>query len=348
MKVRYLDSRDVESLTDAMASAARKSSKLDLAAAFLTTAGAEQVLSLASMLSGPASSRQVRVLVGTWLDVSEPRALRRLRRAKGVVLRVSKQNGFHVKHLSLRGKKQVVAFTGSANFTAKGLGGAGELVAEITDKAESSTDRTESDAFRRLWEDAYPDTFTDEVIAAYAKSWKPPRHFPTEGPRSSKKLLKLFGASAARASKPLDDGSVLWFPTDATVSSQTVEALKRETGGASRFVGLGSRRSTFERVQAGTRHIWILDLEERPKDRTLEFHQILREVELPTEQDGRYFAVLTPVRRVVRLTKKNRQRLKELGLVRRVDSLASGERTLRTGTNSKAAAVWALSQAPRR
>lgn len=348
MKVRYLDSRDVESLSDAMVSAASKSSKLDIAAAFLTMAGAEQVLNLAARLSGPASARQVRVLVGTWLDVTDPRALRRLRRAKSVALRVSKQSGFHVKHLSLRGNKQVVTFTGSANFTAKGLGGAGELVAEITDKTESSTERAESDAFRRLWEDAYPDTFTDKVIAAYAKTWKPPQHFPTQGPRSSKRLLKLFGALAARASKSPDDGSVLWFPTNATVSSKTVEALKRETGGASSFVGLGSRRATFERVQAGTRHIWILDLEERPKDRTLEFHQVLREIELPTEHDGRYFAVLSPVKRVVRLTRRNRQRLKELGLVRRVDSLASGERILRAGANSKAAAVWALSQSPRR
>lgn len=87
MRARYLDSRDVETLTEALTKAASRSSEMDIAAAFFTKAGAEQVEALLHQLSGPQKKQQVRVLVGTWLGVTEPAALRQLHRNPRIQLR---------------------------------------------------------------------------------------------------------------------------------------------------------------------------------------------------------------------------------------------------------------------
>ena len=348
MSIRYLDSRDIETLSDALSRAAGRSREMGIAAAFLTMAGADQVLALRRRLLRPEKRQQVRVLVGTWLGVTEPAALRRLRSDKGILLRIAKTPGFHVKHVSFRGGKKLIALTGSANFTSKGLGGQGELVVEVSDSLRSSTDSVERDAFRRLWDDAYPDALTDSVIAYYSKVRRPPRFLRENGTRAGKSLLQKFGKLAARVPPPRDDGSVLWFPADESMADSTLKALDDEPGGKGKdyFLGLQSK-STFNRIQKGTRQVWLLDLLGRPKNRTLQFRRVIREVEMPTEDDGRYFAILGPVVRRILLTKANRSALKKMGVVKRVDSLASEVQTLRPGVKSRVAKLFALS-APHR
>jgi HKD family nuclease len=344
MSIRYLDSRDVETFGRAISKAASRAHEANIAAAFLTMAGANQVLQLVKLLKGPRSKQQVRVLVGTWLGVTEPDALRRLRRAKGVTLRVARTPGFHVKHASFRSGTAVTAFTGSANFTAKGLGGEGELVVEVTEKLRSSTDAVERDAFRRLWADAYPDSLTDKVIAAYNKIRKPPRFLDRNGTRPGKSLLNQFGRRASKTTTPKADGSALWFPIVGTFSEATEEALEAEAGKAADVVGLASK-GLFDRIKNGTRLLWQLDRRGRPKKRSLQLGRVIRELEMPTENDGRYFAVLSPVLRRIQLTKANKQTLKSLGLVRRVDSLECDPKTLRPGVRSKLALLHAMSKA---
>src|SRR5207245_2658607 len=75
MSVRYLESRDVETFPEAMSKVASRSRQMDIATAFLTMAGANQILQLKRQLVGPKRKQQVRVVVGTWLDVTEPAAL---------------------------------------------------------------------------------------------------------------------------------------------------------------------------------------------------------------------------------------------------------------------------------
>lgn len=286
MRVRYLDSRDVETLSEAMVRAARMSNTLDVVAAFLTNAGADQVLRLVGLLAGPKRRRRVRVLVGTWLGVTDPTAIRRLRRSKALTLRVARTPGFHAKHASLRGKGAFVSFTGSANFTAKGLGGEGELVVEVADKSSSASASAEEDAFRRLWADAYPDTLTDSVLAAYSKTRKPPHFEPSQGARFGKTLLEKFGRRARTAEKQVDDGTTLWFPVHGTLSKGTAAALAQEVGvqaSKSDAIGLGDK-TTFNRIKNGARKVWVLDLRGRPDDRNLRLHDVLREVEMPTDR----------------------------------------------------------------
>ena len=59
----------------------------------------------------------------------------------------------------------------------------GELVAEVSDKPRAPFDSTGRDAFRRLWDEGYPDDLTDGVIAAYSKGWKPNSSFTTRSDR---------------------------------------------------------------------------------------------------------------------------------------------------------------------
>jgi hypothetical protein len=51
----------------------------------------------------------------------------------------------------------------------------GELVAEVSDKPRAPFASTGRDAFRRLWDEGYPDDLTDEVIAAYWQLHHRPR-----------------------------------------------------------------------------------------------------------------------------------------------------------------------------
>lgn len=347
MRVRYLDSRDVETLAEAMVRAAKKATTLDLVAAFLTDAGADQILKLAGHLAGPKKKQRARVLVGTWLGVTDPKALRRLRSSPSLTVRIARAPGFHAKHASFRGTATFVSFTGSANFTAKGLGGEGELVVEVADKLASSAASAEADVFRRLWADAYPDALTDAVVAAYSATRKPPHFQPRQGARFGKTLLQKFGRRSQKASKPADDGTTLWFPVFGTLSEETAATLVQEAGtdpGKSEPIGLGAK-APFDRIKNGARRVWVLDLRGRPQDRNLHLHDVLREVEMPTERDGRYFAVLSRPRRSIDLRKKgNRLRLKALGLVRRVDSLNSDTITLRRGTGGKATALLQMSR----
>jgi len=343
MKTRFLDSRDVESLDDALETKAIRSWELDVATAFLTIAGAKQLDLLAKRLARPKRQQQVRVLVGLWMSITEPRALEFLRkRSSHIKLRLAKTPGFHVKHYVFRGKSHVSTFTGSANLTAKGLGGVGELVAEVADKPKSLFASHERDVFRHLWEDTYPDELTDKIIAEYKRAWNPPKRRDSWD-RAAESLLKKFGKQAnAVVGTVKTDGSALWVPASGNLSEATVAALNRESPPSQvrlDFQGLGEK-GLYERVRSGTREVWSLDLRGGPENRTLMHHRVLREVELPTEHDGRYFLVMAPADMKINLANRtNRERLRELGLVKRIDSLSSTTKVLRSGVLAKLRAM---------
>lgn len=343
MKTRFLDSRDVESLDDALKTKATRSWELDAATAFLTIAGAKQLDLLSRRLARPKRQQQVRVLVGLWMSITEPRALEFLwKRSSRIKLRLAKTPGFHVKHYVFRGKSHVTTFTGSANLTSKGLGGIGELVAEVADKPKSLFESHERDVFRRLWEDAYPDELTDKVIAEYKRAWNPPKRRDSWD-RAAESLLKKFGKQANAVLKTVEtDGSALWIPTSGNLDENTVAALLREAPSSRSgldFQGLGEKW-IYDRARSGTKEVWSLDLRGRPEDRTLMHHRILREVELPTERDGRYFLVMAPADMKISLANRaNRESLRELGLVERIDSLSSTTKVLRSGKLAKLKAI---------
>jgi HKD family nuclease len=336
MAVRFLDSRDVETLADAMWRAAGTARELDVAAAFLTAAGVDQILALAGHLSPPKKRQEVRVVVGTWLGVTDPAALKRLWGTKGIKVRVSQTPGFHVKHAVLRGDSAVTTFTGSANFTAKGLGGQGELVVEVTEKPRSSFASVERDSFRHLWDAGFPDDLTAEVISAYSRMPRPTfSGLNNEGERYGKSLLERFG-KRLRAAEPKDDGSTLWLYINGTLSTATESALYAQAAGERKpdFVSLTARK-WLERVNDGARRLWVLDVRGKSSARKLELYQVVRVLEMPTPSDGRYFAILRPPARKIGLGRNNRQALKDIGLVDRIDSLASQNRSLSKGKIAK-------------
>src|SRR4051794_7385529 len=94
MSIRYLDSRDIETFSGAMSKAAARSQQFDLATAFLTEAGAKQVVHLVVCLVGQKKKKRARVVVGPWLGVTKPAALRKLQRFDGVNLRIARTPGF--------------------------------------------------------------------------------------------------------------------------------------------------------------------------------------------------------------------------------------------------------------
>ena len=221
---------------------------------------------------------------------------------------------------------------------------AASTLRSVTDKRPSSTDSVERDVFQRVWtNDTFSDALTDKVIAAYAKKRKPPKLLRRQGARTGKSLLKQFGVLSKRSSAQKNDGAVLWLPVTGSLSDATVDALEQEARRkGDHYVSL--TKSLFDRIRMGARRVWLLDLQGRAKDRRLRFRDVIDHKELPTESEGRYFAILARIRRHIPLTRGNKKRLKDLRLVRRVDSLACEPQTLRPGANSKVAKLLALSQ----
>jgi hypothetical protein len=181
------------------------------------------------------------------------------------------------------------------------------------------------------------------VIDVYAKGWKPPSYLTDAGRRPGKLLLEKFGSAATKVSKPPDDGTVLWLPVEGSITEATSNAVLAEAGKKSGEVLAVGYKSTFDRIKNGTRSIWCLDIRGGPRHRKVTLHRVLREVLLPTDDDM-YFAVVGKAERSIRLTLANKQVLKGLGLVQRIDSLRSNVKILRAG---KAAKLMALA-VPRR
>jgi superfamily II DNA or RNA helicase/diadenosine tetraphosphate (Ap4A) HIT family hydrolase len=98
------------------------STTCDIAVAFLLDSGARMIV--AHLQDFLARGGRARVLVGDYLDVTEPAALRRLNDLSGdLVVRVfeARERGFHLKTYIFRTDVEGIAFVGSSNLSAPAL-----------------------------------------------------------------------------------------------------------------------------------------------------------------------------------------------------------------------------------
>jgi diadenosine tetraphosphate (Ap4A) HIT family hydrolase/HKD family nuclease len=94
----------------------------DIAVAFLLDSGARMIV--AHLRDFLARGGQARILVGDYLDVTEPAALRRLNDLSGdLVVRVyeARDRGFHLKTYIFQTEAEGIAFVGSSNLSAPAL-----------------------------------------------------------------------------------------------------------------------------------------------------------------------------------------------------------------------------------
>jgi superfamily II DNA or RNA helicase/diadenosine tetraphosphate (Ap4A) HIT family hydrolase len=98
------------------------SATCDIAVAFLLDSGARMIV--AHLQDFLARGGRARILVGDYLDVTEPAALRRLNDLSGdLVVRVfeARERGFHLKTYIFRTDVEGIAFVGSSNLSAPAL-----------------------------------------------------------------------------------------------------------------------------------------------------------------------------------------------------------------------------------
>ncbi|MDP3691538.1 HIT domain-containing protein, partial [Bradyrhizobium sp.] len=98
------------------------STTFDIAVAFLLDSGARMIV--AHLRDFLARGGQARILVGDYLDVTEPAALRRLNDLSGnLLVRVfeARDRGFHLKTYIFQTDREGIAFVGSSNLSAPAL-----------------------------------------------------------------------------------------------------------------------------------------------------------------------------------------------------------------------------------
>ena len=99
-----------------------RSTTCDIAVAFLLDSGARMIV--AHLRDFLARGGRARILVGDYLDVTEPAALRRLNDLSGdLVVRVyeARDRGFHLKTYIFQTDVEGIAFVGSSNLSAPAL-----------------------------------------------------------------------------------------------------------------------------------------------------------------------------------------------------------------------------------
>jgi HKD family nuclease len=173
--------------------------RIDIAVAFVTAAGLDQVLHL---LKRVAAKGEVRILTGFYQGFTEPKALRTLLReqrntAGRLSVKVSNDPHFHWKAYLLVKKATARVVVGSSNLTADGLNQTGELNLALSVGTSSKAFRDVSRVFNDHWTGKSA-PLTASVVGKY-ETW---REAAGGSPRHRKVPIKKLISGAAKAEKP--------------------------------------------------------------------------------------------------------------------------------------------------
>jgi len=109
---------------------------------------------------------KVRVLTSTRAGITEPKALRKLRKTENVELRLSSDNGFHAKFYIITTKNRKLIFIGSSNLTAQGLFAKGELNTRFIFTKKDRVFKKCKNIFEQWWS-ATSDKDIDKCLDSY-------------------------------------------------------------------------------------------------------------------------------------------------------------------------------------
>jgi HKD family nuclease len=172
MQLTVVSNRGPNRLIDYLRGSLRGATRADFAVAFASFQGVSEIL---DALPRVARRDGVNILTGIYQDVTEPRVLRALLRArKGTggkfSVRLSKDLRFHQKLFLIRKVARVVAVIGSSNLTAGGLKENREPCAAFHVRPNSYDARRLEEAFRDEWRNAVP--LEEERIRLYEKRYE--------------------------------------------------------------------------------------------------------------------------------------------------------------------------------
>lgn len=293
---------------------------IDVAVAFVTSAGLKIVLNL---LQRAASRGRVRFLTGLYQGFTEPKALRTLLRSQEetggkLSVQISTVPHFHWKSYFLLKRTSATVVVGSSNLTDDGLRQAGEFNVVLTLKQSSSQFKCIHDIFDRNWQGKSKPLNID-VLRRY-ESWRTKHGGGQKAPRVP--LSQIIGAIPPEQPSTAVDRRYWLSSLNGELSDET-EAVLQETTDWDRR-GLAYMSTWRPTYHEGDRVV-LFDL----WNNVLSVVEVVAMTQTPqATPDGKHFAAYRMIRNAPkrRLVKKRWQSLRAAGLIRRKDDVFTGKK----------------------
>lgn len=231
-------------MADVLVAALADATDVAASVAFVQSSGLHLLLS--ALKAARLRGARVRVLTSTYLDVTEPQALRALMALRGVELRVQVgPQGFHAKAHLLVLREAKVGWVGSSNWSASGLRDNIEWNARIDDPAAFD------DAWRHfeaLWQRSDVIVPDARFLMAYAERWSALRAAPPTLPPVQKVAERVEGYGPTPTPTALQEDALR------LLAAQRALAVKRALVVAATGVGK-TLLAAFDAHAAGAKSI---------------------------------------------------------------------------------------------
>lgn len=315
-RIGIIENSGPNTLVSYLRNAGSSASQIDIAVAFVTTAGLDSVLHL---LKRTSAKGQVRLLTGLYQGFTEPKALRTLLReqqqSKGrFLVQVSADPHFHWKTYFVMGKATAHVVVGSSNLTDDGLRQSGEFNAVLSMRKESKQFHELHGTFERHWE-AKSKPLSSEVLGKY-EDWRASVEIASRNRNVPLGTILAFNRRAPKSE--VEREQMFWRTCIDGHLSDEAEAMLKETTDWDRrgYFYFSTWRTVFS---VGDRVV-LFDL----NDRNVTVVEIKETTQTPKRtSDGSHFAAYRRVRGspLRRLVPKRWKALKAAGLIRRKDDV---------------------------
>lgn len=293
---------------------------IDVAVAFVTSAGLDIVLNL---LQRTASLGRVRFLTGLYQGFTEPKALRTLLRAQEetggkLSAHVSTVTHFHWKCYFLLKRTSATVVIGSSNLTDDGLRQAGEFNVVLTLNQSLSEFKCIHDIFDRNWQGKSKPLNID-LLRRY-ESWRTEHGGSQKAARVP--LSQIIGVIPREQPSRSVDRRYWLSSLNGELSDETEAVLQETTDWERR--GLAYMSTWSPTYHEGDR-IVLFDV----WNNVLSIVEVVTMTQTPqSTPDGKHFAAYRVIRNapIRRLVKKRWQSLKTAGLIQRRDDVFSGKK----------------------
>lgn len=311
IRVGAIENSGPNTLVSYLRNAGSAATKIDIAVAFITTAGLESVLHL---LKRTSAQGQVRLLTGLYQGFTEPKALRTLLREQQqsdgrFLVQISTDQHFHWKTYFLLGKSTANIVIGSSNLTDDGLRQTGEFNAVLSMRKASKPFRDLHGVFEKHWQ-SKSKLLAEEVLVNYEK-WR--TSIESTGRNRNVPLGKILAVTRRKPKEEPTREPRFWRMGIDGELSEEAQSLLRETTNWDRrgyfflntwrtSLGIGDQVVLFDRIAGNVTVVEIKDTAITPA-RT---------------PDGSHFAAYLPIRGIGlrKLVPKRWKSLKGAGLIR--------------------------------
>lgn len=172
VQVAAIENNGPNTLVSFLRHGCSQASAIDIAVAFVSTAGLDSIL---HVLQKTAKAGRVRLLTGLYQGITEPKALRTLfqvqKQTKGrLSVQISCLKHFHWKSYYILTQNLATAIIGSSNLTDDGLRTIGELNVVLTLSRTSTSFKHVHNIFERNWATGSK-VLSKDIIERYEK-WR--------------------------------------------------------------------------------------------------------------------------------------------------------------------------------